>query len=77
MDKGLDNPAFGPVLRKLRIEAGLTQEELAARLDYNSSGYVSRLEIGEKKPSVELLFAIAKALNIRASDIILEMEKDE
>lgn len=66
---------FGQILRKLRIDAGLTQEELAARLDYNSSGYISRLEIGEKKPSVELLFAIAKALHVKASTIIQMMEE--
>ena len=66
---------FGKVLRELRINAGLTQEELAARLDYNSSGYISRLELGEKKPSVELLFAIAKALDMRAWKIILMMEE--
>ena len=67
---------FGRVLRELRIKAGLTQEELAARLDYNSSGYVSRLELGSKKPSVELLFAIAKALQVKAWTIIQMMEEE-
>ena len=66
---------FGEVLRELRVEAGLTQEELAARLDYNSSGYISRLELGDKKPSVELLFAIAKALNIKAWKIVRMMDE--
>jgi transcriptional regulator with XRE-family HTH domain len=68
---------FGQVLRELRIKAGLTQEELAARLDYNSSGYISRLELGSKKPSVELLFAIAKALHIKAWTIVQMMEEED
>ena len=68
---------FGQVLRELRIKAELTQEELAARLDYNSSGYISRLELGEKKPSVELLLAIAKALQIKAWTIVQMMEEGE
>ena len=76
---GMENKTrpFGQVLRKLRVEAGLTQEELAARLDYNSSGYISRLELGEKKPSVELLFAIAKSLNIKAWRIVQMMDEEE
>ena len=76
---GMENQTrpFGEVLRALRVEAGLTQEELAARLDYNSSGYISRLELGEKKPSVALLFAIAKALNIKAWSIVRMMDEGE
>ena len=68
---------FGKALRELRIKAGLTQEELAARLDYNSSGYISRLELGEKKPSVDLLFAIAKALQVKAWAIVQMMEEED
>ena len=67
---------FGQVLREFRIKAGLTQEELAARLDYNSSGYISRLELGAKKPSVELLLAIAKALQVKAWTIVQMMEEE-
>jgi transcriptional regulator with XRE-family HTH domain len=66
---------FGQVLRELRIKAGLTQEELAARLDYNSSGYISRLELGTKKPSVELLFRLADALEIEAWEIVQALKE--
>lgn len=68
-------PAFGPVLRRIRTEKGLTQEDLSEKLGYNSSGYVSRLELGEKKPSVDLLFLIADALETTPSAILAEMEK--
>ena len=74
MKKEIKTPAFGPVLRKYRVAAGVSQEELGARLGYETANYVSCLEIGTRKPSVELLFKIANALELRASDLILEME---
>ena len=65
---------FGPVLRQFRLAARITQEELAARLGYATANYISCLEIGTKKPSVELLFKIAAALGVKASQIITVME---
>lgn len=75
MEKEIKTPSFGPTLRKYRQAAGLSQEELGARLGYETANYVSCLEIGTRKPSVELLFKIANALGVKASDLILEMEK--
>jgi transcriptional regulator with XRE-family HTH domain len=39
--------ALGRALRELRIQAGLTQEQLAERLDMHAA-YVSRLERGHR-----------------------------
>lgn len=75
MKNDLEIPAFGPVLRKYRLAAGLSQEELGARLGYETANYISCLEIGTRKPSVELLFKIARALDVTASEIISTMEK--
>ncbi len=75
MKNSPETPAFGPVLRQYRTAAGLTQEELAARLGYETANYVSCLEIGTRKPSVELLFKVALALDIKASEIVTTMEK--
>lgn len=69
-------PPFGPVLRELRKGKGMTQEQLSVLLEYDSPNYVSKLELGYKKPSVELLFKIALALQMRPSSIIAKMEKD-
>ena len=74
MQKTLETPAFGPILRQFRRAAMLTQEELAARLGYETANYVSCLEIGTRKPSVDLLFKIAAALSVNASEIIIAME---
>jgi len=75
MKNPLETPAFGPVLRKIRLAAGLTQEELATRLGYETANYVSCLEIGTRKPTVELLFKIAAALGLKASHLVTAMEE--
>jgi transcriptional regulator with XRE-family HTH domain len=75
MPKKIPCPAFGPVMRRFRRLKDLTQDEIAARLEIAPS-YVSRLENEVKKPSVEMLFRIADALEVTASAIISEMEKE-
>ena len=77
MENPLEIPAFGPVLRQFRTERGLSQEALAARLGYETANYVSCLELGTRKPSVELLFKIAHALGVKPTEIIAEMEKQD
>jgi len=69
------HPEFGPVLRRLRLEKGLSQEALAERAGMVSHAHLSRLESGHKQPTVETLFRLADALEISASAIISEMEK--
>lgn len=66
--------SLGEELRKARIAAGLTQEELAFKADI-SRNYVSLLELGEKSPTVQVLLRICKALNVRASAVIARVEK--
>lgn len=70
-------PSFGTAMRRLRIERGLSQEELAERMDMSSNAHISRLENGKKLPSLEMVFRLADALGVRASDIIREIEKSE
>jgi len=59
---------FDPVyeLRKkillLRLDEGLSQEELAARAGMRQS-VISRIENGESEPRIETVNRIAKALN--------------
>jgi transcriptional regulator with XRE-family HTH domain len=67
---------FGAVLRRLRFEKGLSQEELAERIGMASHAHLSRLESGRAQPSVEMLFRLSDALEVPASAIISEMEKE-
>ena len=69
-------PEFGPVLRRLRFEKGLSLEALAERAGMVSHAHLSRLESGRKQPTVEMLFRLADALEVPASAIISEMEKE-
>ena len=75
MPKKTPCPAFGAIMRRLRRVKDLTQDEIAARLEIAPS-YVSRLENNVKKPSVEMLFRVADALDVPVGEIIAEMEKE-
>ena len=66
-------PEFGPVLRRLRLERGLSQEELAERAGMASHAHISRLESGRKQPTLEMLFGLADALKVEAWKIVKAM----
>ena len=72
MDSGI---AFGKVLRKLRIESGLTQEQFGFSADLRRT-YVSILELGQQQPSLTSIFKIANALNIPAGKLIDMVERE-
>lgn len=74
-DMRKEYPAFGPVLRRLRQEKGLSQEELAERMGMASHAHLSRLESGHKQPSVEMLFRLADAFGLMAWEILKAMEE--
>lgn len=66
--------AFGQVLRTLRQEAGLSQEQLglAAQVERN---FVSLIERGINQPTVRVIFKLASALNIAPSSIFTMVEE--
>ena len=55
---------FGQKLRQLRIEKGLTQQQLAEKLGYKTNSYISDVESGHFIPSKEKLRKIARALDV-------------
>lgn len=59
-----DFKKLGKNIAKCRKEAGLTQLQLAIKLEVTRE-HISHIEVGIKRPSVELLFSIAKNLNIK------------
>ena len=61
--------AFGVVIRRLRIDAGLTQEQLGFEAELRRT-YVSILELGQQQPSLTTVFKLASALNISAANLI-------
>ncbi len=66
MDAGV---AFGKVLRRLRLEAGLTQEQVGFEADLRRT-YVSILELGQQQPSLATILKLAKALGQSGQELI-------
>jgi transcriptional regulator with XRE-family HTH domain len=54
---------IGPRLRHIRLEKGFTVETLAAAAGLNK-GFLSRLERGTKRPSIETVLRLSAALDV-------------
>lgn len=65
---------FGQVLKELRTKKGISQEKLALEADIDRS-YISKLENGAYQPSLAMVFAISKVLEIQAKDIVSLVEE--
>jgi transcriptional regulator with XRE-family HTH domain len=62
---------LGPQLRRLRLERALTLETLAEAVGLDK-GYLSRLERGQKAPSVATLLRLAAALAVPVAQLLGE-----
>ena len=65
----IDYIQIGKRIRYHRIQLGLTQESLAFEI-HTSAAYVSCIERGTKKPSLQKLVEIAELLDISVEDLI-------
>ena len=65
--------AFGRVLQELRVEHGLSQEELAHATESGRT-YVSELERGVKGPSLKTVFRFAATLGVTPSELVARVE---
>lgn len=50
-------------IRKYRLSLDISQEELAARMDVDQ-GYVSKLEAGQRNPTITTVYTAAEALGV-------------
>jgi transcriptional regulator with XRE-family HTH domain len=64
---------IGPVIRRLRLEKGLTLEQLALAAN-TDAGNLSRMEHNHQKPSMDKLLEVAAALEVPISAIFAEAE---
>lgn len=74
-DMLLDPVVVGKVIANYRIKKGLTQEVLSGLSDIGRT-HLSAIERGERKPTLETLYRISLALNIKMSDIVLSIEQE-
>lgn len=77
MDKSIYSVAYQrlcALLREIRTEAGLTQVQVAQRLDEPQS-FVSKYESGERRLDVVELSLVADALGTTLANVILRFEE--
>ncbi|MBM6919841.1 helix-turn-helix transcriptional regulator [Phocea massiliensis] len=67
---------IGVVIKRFREKQRLSQEVLSGLANIDRS-HLSKIELGLRSPTVNVLYKIADALNIKASDILIEAEKEE
>lgn len=72
MNKSLAK-AFGSVLKELRTQAGISQENLAYECELDRS-FISMLERGLRIPTLDTLFKIASPLKKAPQEIIKLVE---
>lgn len=59
---------FGQRIKELRLERGISQEELSFRAELHRT-YISSIELGKRNVSLINIEKLAQALNIKISDI--------
>lgn len=60
---------FQYVLRRYRLAAGLSQEQMSGFLGV-SRGFYSLLELGKRWPNVDMLLRIAEVLKVRPGELL-------
>jgi len=61
--------AFGMVIAELRVKRRLSQEQLAEAID-STNVYISLLENGQRKPSLNATILIAQSLKIQPDTLV-------
>lgn len=64
---------YGQAVRKIRLEQGISQEELADRCGLHRT-YISDIELGKRNLSLENIERISLSLNKKISDFFEEVE---
>lgn len=66
---------FGRIVRQLRLEKGLSQEEFAALCGVHRT-YIGTIERGEKTVTIFTAYRIARTLNISLSSLVSRLESE-
>jgi len=60
---------FGETLRRIRIDRGWTQEDLAEAAQLTST-YVGQMERGNKVPSLTVVLKLARGLGVAPAELL-------
>ena len=66
---------FGAALRRLRLAAGLSQEQLGLEAGVQRN-FISLIELGQNQPTISTISKLARALGMKASQLVAEAESD-
>jgi len=66
---------FGAALRRLRLAAGMSQESLALEAGVQRN-FISLIETGQNQPTISTIVKLARALGIKASELVAEAERE-
>jgi transcriptional regulator with XRE-family HTH domain len=67
---------FGAALRRLRLAAGMTQEQLGLEAGVQRN-FISLIETGQNQPTITTIARLARALGMRASELVAEAEREK
>jgi hypothetical protein len=65
------NLNIGERIRKIRIEKGMTQKEIAEKCGINDAN-IRKYESGRQNPKIDTIEKIAKALDVEVSELLFE-----
>jgi transcriptional regulator with XRE-family HTH domain len=65
---------FGAALRRLRLAAGMSQERLGLEAGVQRN-FISLIETGQNQPTITTIAKLARALGMRASELVAEAER--
>ena len=71
-----DAKIFGANVRLLRKRSGLTQEQLAEKLNISTS-YLGKIEIGSRTPSIDLLLDLADQFGVTVDELLQSGRKEK
>jgi transcriptional regulator with XRE-family HTH domain len=77
MKKSLSNKkqrVFLELLYQVRVNSGLRQVDLAAKLNVNQS-FISKIESGERRIDVIELIEICESIDVNIVDFIIKLEQ--
>ena len=69
----LDSKIVGDVIADFRRKKGVSQEVLSGLADIGRT-HLSAIERGERKPTLETLYRLSNALDVKMSDIVRVIE---
>jgi transcriptional regulator with XRE-family HTH domain len=66
--------ALGNVIRERRKTLGMTLQQVSNKTDV-SLGYLSQIELGKNSASIETLYRISLALNVKMAELFQAIQK--